>query len=102
MKRAYIAYTETREWGSFTIKKSKRGFIVEGHSQIQGQLSGWRILLYYDYSYNEKTDLLQKIYNDPSLTIGHYLYETAKDWLKEWPKSERSEARVLRHGSKIV
>jgi len=47
-RRPLQRYESRGEWGGYTVREGRHGWIVEGWSAVQGSPSGWRVLVAYD------------------------------------------------------
>ena len=87
-----VRYERKGEWGGYTIRASKSGWIVEQWSAIQGELTGTRDLVPYASSgYGPEADLAAA-HNDTT-DVGQYIAYIA--WLAG---PENPQARVIRAG----
>ena len=86
-------YEKNYDWSGYTVRTSKKGWIIEGWSRISGGRSGWKHLLYYDDAppYNASTDLGD--HHNNVMSVGDYIYIIGQHPL--------GPARVLRRGDTV-
>jgi len=76
-----MTYEKNGEWGGYSIKESKKGWIIEGWSRIQGNTTDYKILLPYESTDYMKGQNLEEDHND-YMSIGSYLFSMCFDYVK--------------------
>ncbi len=84
-------YEREDEWGGYTVRKSKKGFLVEWWTARQGETTDAKYLVEYGDGYGPETDLASR--HNELMTVGDYICACAED-----PAIARVRVRCLRKG----
>jgi len=76
-------FCRNSEWSGFSVKTSKKGWIVEIWSLIQHTETGRKVLIPYSYGkdngYDKNTDLHEK--HNYHMCVGDWVYHLYNDWV---------------------
>lgn len=69
-------FEKTSEYGGYTVRESKKGWIVEGWSRYQGNLTDWRKLVPFGvWGYQKGQDLAAQ--HNSFMTVGEAIHDYA-------------------------
>jgi hypothetical protein len=79
-------FTKAGEWTEYTVREGDNGWIIEGVSRIQGNRTGYKVIVPFDKSLYKKGQDLNAEHND-FMTVAEYIQG-----------AEYSLGKVLRKG----
>ena len=71
-------YEKSSEYGGYTVRESKKGWIVEGWSRYQGNITDWKRLVPFGvWDYQRGQDLEAR--HNEYMAVGHAIQDYARN-----------------------
>ena len=95
-------YARDGQWGGYTVKEGREGWIVSTWSAVQGTRSGWRVRVDYSPVWPRETDLAAPVSDYPTAganaeSILDHAERAIRDRVESWETSVRG-VKILSRG----